>query len=180
VNKLWIVLLLVFPHWLMAQEQLEFVGEQIDFSITPGLFSINGIYNFINSSGNEIHPAILFPFPDYADSVKVKRVYNLSYHENIPYQKVLKGIVFKFAVLPNDTVSIHIAYCQRTRRENMYILESTKTWKKPLQKALYSLTFDNAVTIDSLSIKPDTLIGHVYYWTRTNFYPGENFSIWIR
>jgi hypothetical protein len=83
-------------------------------------------------------------------------------------------------VMPNDTVNINISYSQKTEKENIYILESTQTWDKPLHRADYSLSIDNSVTLDSLSLKSDTLINNVYYWTKIDFYPKDNFIIWIK
>lgn len=180
MNRLLFFILMVFPQFLIAQKKLEFVNEKIDFSITSLMFTINGIYVLVNNTENVIRQMILFPFSNKVDSLKVKLVYNLTYNENLNYQKVPNGIAFKMIVLPMDTVSINISYCQKTNKENIYILESTQTWEKPLQKADYSLSIDNSVTIDSLSLRPDTLIDNVYYWTKTEFYPNENFKVWIK
>jgi hypothetical protein len=180
MNKLLIlIIMLVSPYFLMAQEKLGFISENIDFSITSSLFTINGIYVFANGTKNEIRQTILFPFSNQSDSIHIKRVYNVSYNENLPYKKVANGIVFKMNVIPHDTVNINISYSQRTEKENIYILESTQTWDKPLHKADYSLTIDNSVTLDSVSLKPDKRINNVYYWTKTNFYPNDNFILWI-
>jgi hypothetical protein len=180
MNKLFLFIIVISPHFLMAQEKLEFISEKIDFSIKSTLFTINGIYVFANCTKNEIRPTILFPFSNKSDSLNIRRVYNLSYNENLQYQKVANGIAFRMIVMPNDTVNINISYSQKTEKENIYILESTQTWDKPLLRANYSLSIDNSVTLDSLSIKPDTLINNVYYWTKTDFYPNYNFKIWIK
>lgn len=180
MNRFLFFVLMVFPQFLIAQKKLEFMSEKIDFSITSSLFTINGIYVFTNNTENEIRQTILFPFANKVDSLKVNRVYNLTYNEDLNYQKVANGIVFKMIVLPLDTVYINISYRQKTEKENTYILESTQTWEKPLQKADYSLSIDNSVTIDRLSFRPDTLINNVYYWTKAEFYPNENFNVWIK
>jgi hypothetical protein len=180
MNKMLLFIILVSPHLLMAQEKLEFISENIDFSVTSSLFTINGIYVFANYTKNEIHQTILFPFSKNSDSINIKRVYNLSYNEHLQYHKTGNGIAFKMIVMPNDTVNINISYSQKTEVENVYILESTRTWDKPLQNANYSLSIDNSVTLDRFSLKPDTLINNFYYWTKTDFYPDENFKIWIK
>jgi len=180
MNKLLLFTILVSPHFLMAQGKLEFIRENIDFSITLSLFTINGIYVFANHTNNELRQTILFPFSNESDSIQIKRVYNLSYNENLLYRKTANGIAFKMIVMPYDTVNIAISYSQKTEKENIYILESTQTWDKPLQNADYSLSIDNSVTVDSLSLRPDTLINNVYFWTKTDFYPNDNFKIWIK
>ena len=164
----------------MAQLKLEFIGEKIDFAINSNRFSINGIYYFSNSSEQEIKQTILFPFSKNTDSIIVKRVYNLSYSKNLSYQDLKNAIAFKILVLPKDTVKVNIAYSQNTVKENIYILESTQTWGQALKKADYSLTFDTSVQIDSMSLKPDSLDNNVFYWKRQDFYPNENFKVWIK
>ncbi|MFW6225107.1 MAG: hypothetical protein ACOC4B_02465 [Bacteroidota bacterium] len=165
---------------MLAQQKIEFIGERIDFAINSDRFSINGIYYFSNSSEQEIKQTILFPFSKNTDSVSVKRVYNLTYSENLSFQELENAVAFKILVLPKDTVKINIAYSQNTVKENIYILESTQTWGQALKRADYSLNYDTSVQIDKLSIKPDSLENNVYYWKRKDFYPNENFKVWIK
>lgn len=174
------ILLIIIPFNLFAQQKLQFFGERIDFAINKERFSINGIYYFSNSSEIEVNQTIMFPFSKGADSLVVKRIFNLTYSKNLGFKQLNDAVVFKILVLPKDTVKINIAYSQYTDKENSYILESTQTWGKALKNADYSLTFDSSVQIDSLSLKPDSLINNVYYWEKHDFYPKENFTIWIK
>ena len=174
------MLLLVMPLNLFAQQNLQFIGERIDFAINKDRFSINGIYYFSNSSETEIKQTILFPFSKDADSLTVKRVYNLTYSENLSFQNLRGSIAFRIFVLPKDTIKVNIAYSQKTESENVYVLESTQTWGKALKRVEYSLEFEPSVKIDSLSLKPDSLINNIYYWRRKDFYPNEDFKVWIK
>lgn len=178
--RLNLALLFVIPLNLIAQQKFEFIGENIDFSIDSGLFSINGIYYFVNGSNHEVWKTILFPFAQNNDSVVVKRVYNLTYSENLSYHPKNNAITFKMRILPQDTIMVNIAYSQKTAKENRYILKSTQTWGQALKRANYSLTVDASVQIDSLSIKPDGVNNHVYFWSKQDFYPTEDFIVWIR
>lgn len=180
MNRLILILFFAIPINLLAQQKLEFIGERIDFAINSERFTINGIYYFVNNSEQEIKQTILFPFAQNTDSIIVKRVYNLSYSENLSYQELGKAIAFKVLVIPKDTVKVNIAYSQNTVKENVYILESTQTWGQALKKADYSLTFETSVQIDSLSLKPDSMDDNVYYWRKLDFYPKENFKVWIK
>lgn len=180
MSRLFLLLLLLVPINLMAQQKLGFIGERIDFVINSSRFSINGIYYFSNNSEQEIRQTIFFPFSKNTDSITVKRVYNLTYAENLIFQKFENAVAFKIFVLPKDTVIVNIAYSQRTVKENIYILESTQTWKQALKNADYSLTFDTSVQIDSLSLKPDSLTNSVYFWYKQDFYPKEDFKVWIK
>lgn len=180
MNRLILILFTAVPINLLAQQNLEFIGEGIDFAINSERFMINGIYYFANNSEQEIKQTILFPFAKNTDSIVTKRVYNLTYSEKLSYQELENAIAFKILALPKDTVKINIAYSQNAVKENIYILESTQTWGKALQKADYSLTFDSSVQIDSLSLQSDSLVDNVYYWKKQDFYPNENFIVWIK
>ncbi|HOU98601.1 MAG TPA: hypothetical protein PLP65_07120 [Bacteroidales bacterium] len=180
MNRLIFILFFVIPINIFAQQKLEFIGERIDFAINSNRFSINGIYYFSNSSDKEIRQTILFPFSKNTDSITVKRVYNLTYSENLSFQEFENAVAFKVIVLPKDTVKVNIAYSQNTVKENIYILESTQTWGQALKRADYSLTIDTSVQIDSLSLKPDSLTKNVYFWNKQEFYPNENFKVWIK
>ncbi|HNS30561.1 MAG TPA: hypothetical protein PKL52_08525 [Tenuifilaceae bacterium] len=178
--RLNLALLFVIPLNLIAQQKLEFIGENIDFNIDGNRFSINGIYYFVNGSDHEVWKTILFPFAQNTDSAVVKRVYNLTYSENLSYHPLNNAITFKMRILSRDTVMVNIAYSQKTVKENTYILESTQTWGQALKRANYSLTVDTSVQIDSLSLKPDGVNNHVYFWSKQDFYPTEDFIVWIR
>lgn len=177
--KLIAILLLNLPIGLMAQQRLQFVQEKIDFAVSNERFSVNGIYYFNNDTEAEIKQTILFPFAKGADSLIVKRIYNLSFSENLSFQELTDAVAFKIIVPPKDTVMVNIAYSQSTDKENVYVLESTQTWGKALQRADYSLTVEPSVRVDSLSMQPDSLIDNVYYWKREDFFPNYNFKVWV-
>ncbi|MBN1639238.1 MAG: hypothetical protein JW866_09735 [Ignavibacteriales bacterium] len=180
MSRLILTLFFVIPINLLAQKKLEFIGERIDFAVNSDRFTVNGIYYFSNKSEHEIRQTILFPFSKNTDSIVVKRVYNLTYSENLSFQELNNAVAFKVLVLPKDTVKVNIAYSQKTVKENIYILESTQTWGQALKRADYSLTFDTSVQIDSLSLKPDSLSNNVCFWNKQDFYPNENFKVWIK
>jgi len=181
MSRLILLAFIIMPLLLPAQNKINFINEKIDFSIDNKYFIVNGIYCFYNNSDKEIRQTILFPFSETADSLQIKRVYNLTYLKNIFYKRLNNNsIIFKVVVLPKRTVDVNIAYSQKTDKENTYILKSTQTWGKPLQKAEYSLSVDNSVVIDSLSVKPDSLSNSIYYWSKTNFYPNKDFTVWIK
>jgi len=175
-----ILFLLTSTLRLLAQNRLEFISENIGFSIDDSLFEVNGIYVFYNPSEMVVKRAILFPLAENAKFPEIKRVCNLTYQENIDFEFKNNKIYFSLLILPHDTISLNIKYSQKTDSLNIYILESTNAWNHSLQKARYSLTFDHAVEIDSLSITPDSISSNIYFWSKTDYYPEEDFKIWIR
>lgn len=180
MSKFFYLLILLFPLTIAAQEKLQFVGEKIDFAIDFSRFSVNGIYTFVNGSPNDINQTIFYPFAQGADSVELKRVYNLSYNQNINFALKESGATFKLFIAPTDTIRVNISYSQKTSKENVYILKSTQYWNRPLQFAEYTLTADRSVSIDSVSYAPDRVEANIYYFRRVDFFPGEDFVVVIK
>jgi len=163
-----------------AQDQISFIEEYIDFVLDTSWFNINGVYTFTNSTHTPAQKNILFPFSIHTDSVDVVRMYHLTYGNNIDFKTLEKSILFRMEVKPLDTVSIAISYRQITKKENVYILQSTSAWGEPLQRAKYTLTVHNPVQIRDFSYPPDSLSGNVYYWEKTKFLPGKDFIVVIK
>ncbi|MFA5417572.1 MAG: hypothetical protein WC341_03850, partial [Bacteroidales bacterium] len=92
MNRLVILILLQIPVIVHAQERLQFTGERIDFEVNDSLFTTNGVYQFVNTTREEIRQTIAFPFSPLSDSVVVKRVYDLSHLQPIPFKPVQNGI----------------------------------------------------------------------------------------
>lgn len=179
MTRLLILLCLLLPFQLVAQKSLQFIGEKIDFEVNNNIFSVNGVYYFLNQTDDLLIQTITFPFSKESDSIIVKHVFDLNRLQMLEYKKNAHSIHFKIRSLPNDTLKINIAYSQKTEEENIYILKSTQSWGRALKHAKYALKVDESVVIKKLSLKPDTLIGNIYYWEKEAFYPTEDLKVWI-
>jgi len=73
----------------------------------------------------------------------------------------------------------NIAYTQTLLKNNVYILRSTQAWGKPLQKAQYSLTVHDSLSIENFSYPPDSQEDNVYHWEKYDFLPTEDFEVKI-
>jgi hypothetical protein len=91
MKKLLMVLFLQMPLLLSAQRDLQFTGEKIDFYLDKSHFTINGLYLFTNNSNHEIRQTLFFPITGMVDSFVVKRVYNMTYNQNISFQSKKTG-----------------------------------------------------------------------------------------
>lgn len=179
MNKLIIIVCFFVPFNVLSQKILDFVGEKIDFTLNPDTFSINGIYTFINHSDKDIYSSISFPLAVEANSVIVKRIFNLTYLIDIEFKRIKDELTFNLYINAGDTVNINIAYCQPIQENNIYILTSTQAWNRPLLFAEYSLTVSKKIRIKSFSYTPDKKRGKIYYWKKTNFMPDKEFMISI-
>jgi hypothetical protein len=159
---------------------VSFIEEYIDFSIGKQGFETNGIYVFTNNSEREIRQEIQFPFALGIDSIEVLRVYNFSYNKNIFYRSLNKSISFLLEIQPLDTVYVSISYTQTLLKNNIYILRSTQAWGKPLQKAQYSLTVQDALSIETISYHPDSQKDNVYYLEKYDFLPSKDIEVVLK
>jgi hypothetical protein len=80
-----------------------------------------------------------------------------------------------------DSVDIHIYYRQKSATSNKYILTSTQSWSKPLEKAIYTLTVDDDIKIKHFSYNPDDVQminkRKVYFWKKQDFMPETDFEV---
>jgi len=169
----------IFSFSLYGQRSVSFIEEYIDFLVGKSGFETNGIYVFTNNTDKLIRQEIRFPFALGIDSIEVLRVYHISYNKNLPFRTMSKSISFPLEVEARDTVYINIAYTQTLLKNNVYILRSTQAWGQPLQKAKYSLTVHDSLTIESISYQPDSQKDNIYYWEKYNFLPTEDFEVML-
>jgi hypothetical protein len=179
--KAWLVILLIWNLPIYAQEKISFFEEHIDFELDSIYFSINGIYSFYNPMNKGVNQRIIFPFGVEIDQIDSISIINLNDLNQIQFQSLKKSIVFNINILPNDTIDVNIFYNQRFAERNTYIISSTRSWKQPLKKAIYTLTTSLPVNekefpypfLSKEIINDKTL----YRWEETNFVPDREFEI---
>ncbi len=181
---LWFVLLIgCYSLNLRAQKPVSFFEEHIDFALESEYFSINGIYSFCNTSGTEINQTIIFPFADKTTTIDSIRIVNLNSGKTIKFQRLESSVLFNFTLSPKDTVDVNIFYRQKISVVNKYIITSTQTWGKPLEKAVYTLTTEKTLKIKSFSYPPDSVEAikdkRIYFWEKQQFMPTSDFEITI-
>jgi hypothetical protein len=166
---------------VQAQQPVSFFEEHIDFVLDSAIFSINGIYSFHNGSDHPVNEHIVFPFADKTSGIDSIRIVNLNTLEKVPFKRLESSISFEFSLQPKDTVDLNIYYRQKATTKNTYIITSTRTWSKPLETAVYSLTTPYELPVKSFSYTPDsskTVHGkRVYMWEKHQFMPERDFEI---
>lgn len=181
--RLFLLFILSIPTAMMAQKPVSFPSEYIDFTIDNECFTINGIYTFRNNTGTTIFHDILFPFVNEVSQIDTISIVDLRNFQRVPFKKLKKEVVFNLNIAPNDSTEINIFYKQKRTHKNVYILTSAQSWGEPLEKAVYTLTIDKNLKIDSFSIEPDSAkTGDeytTYFWSKFNFMPQTDFEITI-
>lgn len=179
-----LILIAVMASHTQAQKPVTFFEEHIDFVLDSVSFSINGIYSFHNESRQPVNEHIVFPFADKTSGIDSIRIVNLNTFEKVPFIRLESSVSFEFNMQPNDTVDLNIFYRQKPSTRNTYIVTSTRTWGKPLDTAVYSLTTPADLQVDSFSYIPDSVIKdhckRVYKWEMHQFMPVRDFEIITR
>lgn len=164
---------------------LEFIREDLSFTIQDSFFNVDGIYYICNVTDKPVNNILYYPFPTdslygIVDSVLI---YNLT--DSIPAEIIRRkenGVSFKVSLEPFRVGKYKIFYRQKLYGNKAeYILTTTKYWGKPLQKANFQLEIPNHIKIDSLSYEPDSIYVNKgiskYFWQKNNFMPNKNFII---
>jgi hypothetical protein len=175
-----VILMILSLSTVDAQKPVKFSDEFIDFEVNSRYFVVNGLYYFVNSTNEKIKKKILFPFSVSMDSIRNIRIFNITYSRRVPYKLRSKNISFSMVLKPLDTVCLNISYKQVVQKKNTYILQTTQTWGKPLQKANYTLTVKDSLFVNQFSYKPDSISGNQYFWKKRKFFPKKDFTFQIK
>jgi hypothetical protein len=179
----WGIILLTgsLPVW--SQEKISFFEEYIDFELDSIHFSINGIYSFKNLSEKRVSQRIIFPFAVETNQIDSIHILNLNDLNQIQFQRLKNAIEFYIIVAPCDTIDVNIFYRQKVTKTNTYIITSTQSWNKPLEKAVYTLISSLLVNEKQFSypfVYKDVVNGKfLYRWEETNFMPDKEFIVVI-
>ena len=186
MKKIFIVggILLCINSILFAQQRVSFFEEHIDFELDSLYFRINGIYSFCNPTDQTIKQRIIFPFAMEIDQIDSIEILNLNPLKKIPFIRLKRAIAFSMDMSPRDTVDVNICYQQKTTERNTYIITSTKSWKRSLEKAIYtlltSLPIDEKLFSYPFADKQVINEAMLYRWEQIDFMPDKEFEIFIK
>lgn len=182
-----ILFILLFLYSTMSfTQKLQFYKEKLDFEISKDEFKLDGLYFFRNNSDDTLRQYLLYPFPQNPNLGEIIYVDGSSVYpkkdDDIIKSYNQKAAYFRLKVNPQDTAVTNIIYIQEIyNNEAEYVLTSTHVWKKPLEKAVFTLKVPLDIKIDSLAYKEDTILiknDHLLYkWKFEDFLPNQNFYI---
>ena len=183
----WIPVIMTFTVTLHGQ-QVEFYRENIVFLLSERSFIVNGDYYFRNNAHEQVKKLIYYPFGTFNsnESVDSVTVHNITANS---IERILRmtpsGITFEAEIAGNDTVLYRVVYRQHIVSDSVrYILQTTKYWNKPLDRAEYTLVAESPVSVQTLSYPPDTLFQvrsmHIYRWWKEKFLPESDMIIHFR
>ena len=165
----------------LAGQQISFDKEHITFYLDSEYLKVVGNYWFSNQTNEFVESDIYYPFPHSAGkAIDSIAVFDLSKINELPFQREDKyGISFYLVTEPLDTVICQIKYRQALNSDSaVYILESTKSWNRPLSSADFKLVIPDSMNIKKFSYLPDQSYEidkfKIYVWKRKNFLPEQN------
>ena len=167
---------------LLAQANVNFYREEIDFMLNETYFTVNGFYYFRNNTNRNVEELLFYPFPEkvieHIDSIAIFTMYG----KNLQYKRAGNGLTFNIKILAFDSCFINIIYREKHNKTTVtYILTSTQVWNQPLVQCDYSFCTDEKVYIKNFAYKPDKQIGlnnnKLYFWKKRSFMPQKEFEV---
>jgi len=175
------------PKILLPERQVQFSAEKIEMKVSRKEVEVSGCYYFRNNSSRKtIHKLLFYPFPvdSTHNSPYIIDVYYTSSEKKIPYgPKVpVKSIYFPVDLPPGSTTAVTVEYKQSIRVNNAkYILQTTKYWGYPLEKADYLIWVPQEFQDVELSYQPtevETLKSQIKFTVeRGDFLPHKDLEI---
>ncbi len=189
-----LVLLALLPVLLLAQPQLSYEGEVLDFALISSLaggdtllWNVSGDYYFSNLSDAAISQVIGFPVPS-SDSASVAEITELSLIDPADSMRVEllrqtnDGFAFRLDLPPRSFVGARISYTQKiSGNQAGYVLLTANSWGRPLPSCEITLFVEGGLELRDYPL-PDPVIfpsslGDTYHWQLTGFRPATDFMV---
>jgi hypothetical protein len=181
--KKWVTSLAFLLLWhIMPAQQIAFFAEDLRFSLSDSLFEVDGLYYFRNLTGSKISRPLFYPLP--AEEAYGQIAYLMIVSANDTTNSLLRqtdeGAMFRVEMNAFQEKAYHIRYGQKMKNSKAkYIVTTTQHWKQPFEWAQYRLSHPTSITLDSVSIAPDSVAkadGVIHcFWERDNFIPATDF-----
>lgn len=186
MKKIGLVFCCLFSIGILSGQSISFFKETLSFKLNRDSFEVDGLYYFRNHTNTEIRQVMFYPFPDVEQYGKIKSIEIKT--EGDTASQILsiseKGALFRLFMDPNSEVIYHIRYSQFLQsNQAKYIITTTRKWGEGFEQADYNMEFTEAIEIDSVTIKPDSIVQKQnltkYFWHRENFMPEVDFIFWF-
>ena len=177
-----ISLLAVFCSQAQQKPPVSFTEEYIEFRLKKDVFTVNGIYVFVNNSNGYSTEEIHYPFPAVRSGIDSVHVFDMNHGKYLETESRQKEVVFRLNIQPKDTLKLNIFYRQKEVKDTAtYILTTTKNWGESLKKAEYTFEAEANRKIRSFSYPPDKTTSRgdqqKYFWSRRDFLPDKDFIV---
>jgi hypothetical protein len=167
--------------------RVDFTQEDLSFTLSKVLFTLDGDYMFSNYSPEDIVQNIYFPIPADEKTLPAQNI-TMNVIKPLPGQKVKimsispQGFWFELT-LPAQTIAVcKIKYEQKLLGKSAkYILLTANSWGKPLEYAKYRLSVSKHVKMTKMPLDNPVvkkgLFHNKYGWEYNNYVPDKDFIV---
>lgn len=158
---------------------VQFPEEEISLTISEHSVHVHGVYWYKNPWPIPVRQGFVLPLPidkDHASPfpVVMQRADN---NEHIRIVSMFGLRCFSVLFRANETLPVVLDYWQETPKKNArYILTSTKSWYRALNKGRYVLRSKETAKVYSNYFLTETQ-ERVWTWSRSNFIPEADWLI---
>jgi hypothetical protein len=182
VSALILILLAAFlgTDFLSA---VRFDQEIIEVWAVDGQIQVRGLYHYENRTILPVSFSLGLPFPIDPDhpapsTFSVTETEAIGTWQPVRVRTYHGNNVFRLNFWPKQARWIQVDYVQGTSAESgRYILQTTRKWKRGLDRGEYILHLGNglALTSSTYPLKQDSVGNrNTYLFSRVNFYPDED------
>lgn len=179
-----LVMLLTAVKGIAQNGSILFQIEKIKIEVAKNQCTLTGDYTFQNPASAPVQKTLYYPVVvdsslPYPHSFQIEDPYSDAI---IPHTKSAEGIRFSISIPPYSVRTWRVTYQQKCPEQIFeYILLSTHTWKRPLNRSEILIYVPNDKTILDISLPvkrlEDTEGYHVYYFKQSDFWPDRNLII---
>ncbi len=175
-------LLLFILLWTGFCAALSFEAEELQFTLKPGSWQVDGLFYFANFEETTFSGPIFFPVPVDSLSSKPELLTLEIAEDSAGSCKLLSqgstGFSFLLEVPELHNCTLHLVYSQQLKgNKASYMITSAKAWGNPLEYASYSLWVDPELTLTELPFPLQEKDEDTYRWEFYEFVPEHEFSL---
>ena len=169
-----------------ALSPVRFCREYVTVEPSQGSTRVSALYYFRNDSDRPVKQGIRYPFPvdRFHLYPRVVRVWEKNGDDLRPMGFVHRDryVLWTMELEAREEKVVRVDYIQEIRRPRaVYIVTSTREWKRPIELAEFEFRIPAGLDSVSLSFEPDrrTVEGDtiVYYMRHTEFMPDADLVV---
>ena len=170
----------------VALSPVRFIREYVTVEPSRGATKVSALYYFRNDSDRRIRQGIRYPFPvdRFHLYPRVVRVWEKRGDDLRPMGFVHRDryVLWSMVLEAREEKVVRVDYIQEIRRPRaVYIVTTTKEWRRPIELAEFEFRIPAELDSVSLSFEPDTrtVVGDtiVYYMKQTDFMPDADLIV---
>jgi hypothetical protein len=156
IRNLFILVFSLISFGISAQN-ISFIKEKIFFKISNDTFYVSGKYYFQNKTKDTARQLVYYPIYTSANQPLLDNTKAIDgdRKKELFLTKFDNNYIIPIEIKPNSTKEITITYKQKILDSSaVYILSTTQSWSRPLEKAVYIIEVDENCSLNYISFDP--------------------------